>query len=318
MIDLPCWPIWPRAPPPNPAVMAGFFCLGRSRNGLAVFVFHCPYLMRYDTGSSKRTGYGSGATLRSRISLGIFLSLCGCRRVPPFVAAPIQIAPSFISATARIKRSVIPVVCAHFSQPGNNITLDSIEGTAFFVRSDGMFATANHVITGLTNPARRSPCQISAIYVPLVGWQPRVVNQRAHYSFFTAAFCTVDANIDVAVCGPIPDVVQSNSAPPDPVSFESALQDDGTPTAFTGFPLGSPSPVTSRGFTAAYRDAQDERGPRELIIDKTAWPGASGSPIYIEDGRVIGIVLARGTGEGAGIAIGRPASFIERLLAERQ
>ena len=46
-----------------------------------------------------------------------------------------------------------------------------------------------------------------------------------------------------------------------------------------------------RGFTAAYRDIRDDRGPRELVVDKTTWPGASGSPIYLENGMVIGILL---------------------------
>jgi hypothetical protein len=65
------------------------------------------------------------------------------------------------------------------------------------------------------------------------------------------------------------------------------------------------------------RAQNDEKGPRDLIVDKNAWPGASGSPIFLENGAVIGILVRRGIDNGSGLAMDRPASFIEKVLAQR-
>jgi hypothetical protein len=75
--------------------------------------------------------------------------------------------------------------------------------------------------------------------------------------------------------------------------------------------------ITSRGFTSGYSDTRDQNGPRDLIIDKSAWPGASGIPIFRGNGAVIGILVRRGIDNGSGLAVGRPASFIEEVLNQR-
>jgi hypothetical protein len=76
-------------------------------------------------------------------------------------------------------------------------------------------------------------------------------------------------------------------------------------------------PITSRGFTSGYSDTRDEKGPRDLIIDKNAWLDASGSPIFLENGAVIGILVRRGIDNGSGLAMGGPASFIAKVLSQR-
>jgi S1-C subfamily serine protease len=40
-----------------------------------------------------------------------------------------------------------------------------------------------------------------------------------------------------------------------------------------------------------------------VILDKETWPGASGSPVYTVDGKVIGLITQRGQNEATGIAI---------------
>jgi hypothetical protein len=76
-------------------------------------------------------------------------------------------------------------------------------------------------------------------------------------------------------------------------------------------------PITSRGFTSGYSDTRDEKGPRDLIIDKNAWLSASGSPIFLENGAVIGILVRRGIDNGSGLAMGGPASFLAKVLSQR-
>jgi hypothetical protein len=229
--------------------------------------------------------------------------------------------PTFTEAIAQIKRSVTPVVCIQLPGPGGPVepTLVSVEGTAFFLRTDGSFATAGHIIRDLTNPSRVTKCPTAAIYLPRNGWQPRAANFRIEYFYFSAADCTRDDDLDIAVCRCPRNIKGVLNEDPRPVRLNTAIQDDGAPAAFTGFPLSTVVPLTSRGFTAAYRGALNEvDGPRELVIDKSAWPGASGSPIYLEDGSVIAIVIQRGIGDAAGMLMGRPAFFIDRLLSQRQ
>jgi len=262
-------------------------------------------------------------TCHMRISGIIFAAglLTACAQMQPAFLPP-PAAPTFVQTTAQIKRSVVPVVCVQPPQAGGtDYALVSMEGTAFFLLRDGTFATAGHVVRDLTNPARRVPCPVAAILIPENGWQSTTVSFGVQYFFFSQANCTRDEGLDIAICRAPKDIRQTMGSEPEPVILETALQEDGALAAFTGFPQTPVSfrvPVTSRGSIAAYGGTNDERGPRQLFLDKTTWPGASGSPIYLEDGRVVAILLARGTGDGAGITIGLPASFIARLLAQRR
>lgn len=80
--------------------------------------------------------------------------------------------------------------------------------------------------------------------------------------------------------------------------------------AFTGFPLRSRRPVTSKGIIASYNARL-----QQVFIDKVAWPGASGSPLYVASGQVVGMVHKRGIGAVEGLAFARPAVLIRDFLA---
>lgn len=250
---------------------------------------------------------------------GFFIAviLTGCaQRKQPLPSPPL---PIFVGAIAKIKESIAPVVCVH--QDPNSLAdsiLDSVEGTAFFLRTDGTFATAGHVVQALTATTRRSPCRRSALYLPVEGWGAKGITFRVKFFFFSSVDCTRDDTIDIAVCRSPDDIRQRIGRDPAHVALNTTLQDDGTAIAFTGFPLNNVIPITSRGFTAAYRATADGSDPGELIIDKPGWPGASGSTVYIENGDVVGLVVQRGIGDAIGITISRPASLIERVLAKRQ
>ncbi len=217
----------------------------------------------------------------------------------------------FIASISIIKKSICPVVCISVGQD-SNATLNSIEGTGFFVSADGTFVTAKHVIDGIMGPRQPpiKPCPLSAIYLPVDNWE----HESLKWFAFRPGECVTIQNFDIASCRPLAPISVGFT----PVTFEDGDQLSGTAVAFTGFGLQSLDPITSRGDVAAYVNRVAELGKTEMLIDRTAWPGDSGSPVYLEDGRVIGMIQRRGTGDGEGVAVVRPTRFIERLLPNGQ
>ena len=98
------------------------------------------------------------------------------------------------------------------------------------------------------------------------------------------------------------------------VSFGSIKDyEDGTPVAFTGFPIRFTSPLTTTAHLAGYFPGDDL-----FVLDTTNWGGASGSPIYDKQGRVLGILLMRGSDATAGLTYGRPADSILTFLSKNK
>jgi S1-C subfamily serine protease len=215
---------------------------------------------------------------------------------------------TFILTIERIKHSVVPIICGKFVD--QKFVVQLIDGTGFFIDKEGHFVTAAHVIRGLRviNSQQPVPC-VDTIYVPDNGWERDAIEIHTHWFMFNG--CEIDDVLDLAVCKTIqiPKGVK-------PVTIANTRPADGSPVGFTGFPLGSIEPLSSRCDIATYRAATDSEGSREVVLDKGTWPGASGSPIYNEDGAVLGILLQRGLGDGTGITVGRPSHFILQFLAK--
>jgi len=244
-------------------------------------------------------------------ALGMLLSACAQKSVKAYLAEPPRTADPFILTIESMKHSVVPVIC--LDGDGPKVTVQDLEGTAFFISSTGDFLTAAHVIDGIQSHAHS--CAVTAIYIPSDEWEPQRPQETFAWYPFAVADCVVHRDLDVAKCKPFTDLslgTEASSFKIRPVQFEWASQPDGTLIAFTGFPLESRDPLTSRGGIAAYQRRSTDG--LDLIIDQTAWPGASGSPVYLSDGRVVGILLARGAGEGAGTAVVRPAQFLRRFV----
>src|ERR1700730_4139511 len=91
--------------------------------------------------------------------------------------------------------------------------------------------------------------------------------------------CIVDVVVDVAECKTIdnPWMDKELHTKPMSVEWEERTQPDGTAIAFTGFPLSAVIPYTSRANIVSYPPPA-KPGATHLFLDKTAWPGASGSP----------------------------------------
>ena len=98
---------------------------------------------------------------------------------------------------------------------------------------------------------------------------------------FNVAACVSHEALDLGRCQTITDLrtVASLGIVARPVTLEPVPQEDGTQIAFTGFPLQNVQPLTSRGSIAAYR-AIGQTPRAQMVIDKNAWPGAGGSPVY--------------------------------------
>jgi V8-like Glu-specific endopeptidase len=100
---------------------------------------------------------------------------------------------------------------------------------------------------------------------------------------------------------------------PVPVEIDGAARPDGSAIAVTGYPLSSLLPITSRGFIGGY--ATDALGTSQMVLDRAAWPGGSGSPVYDSQGKVLGLVSQAGEGLASGISFARASSTIVRFLA---
>ena len=240
------------------------------------------------------------------VALGLFSSNCALGQAT---------ADPFIPTIEALKHSVAPIVC--LERRGSQTVISDIKGSAFFISRAGEFLTAAHVIDELRHLAGRA-CPIVAIYLPSGGWKPEVAEEDFQWFAFAIADCDENGYLDLARCATSVDIsapLEGFNFEVQPVSFEFSNQPDGTLVAFSGFPLRSNDPLTSRGNIAAYRRGKNG-SPSEVVIDKAVWPGASGSPLYLHDGRVIGIIIQGGIGDGAGIAIARPARFIQQFLDE--
>lgn len=221
----------------------------------------------------------------------------------------------FIGAVETMKRSVAPVTC--MVMQGSEAKILYYAGSAFFISGAGDFLTAAHVIRDIQKGER--PCPLSAITIPLDNWHPEVRNEGVAWSSFNASECRIDSDSDLASCRLKDDISQSKfESKIAPVKFEWSIPPDGTQVAMTGFPMNARDPMTLRAALSGYLIRwQDESPIPALVLDRTAWPGYSGSPVYLSDGRVIGILIAVAKDEALGMTIARPAWLIRGLLAEK-
>lgn len=168
-------------------------------------------------------------------------------------------------------------------------------GTAFAVRADGTLATNRHVVGG--RPRR--------IAVQFTGsrqvWRARVVAVSGAWDL---ALVKVD---DVE--GAVPTVRGLNLRP-DTLAA-------GAPVALAGFPRGG-EPVEGAVIRASVVQAEmaGVRGGRVEVFARSG-VGASGSPLFDADGRVIGILFGGSPRAARPVLYAVPASALAQLLAER-
>ena len=234
-------------------------------------------------------------------SLVVFLAMSTLADEPKSVS---------VKTIEAVLQSVVPVVCAR-----NDGTIKKVMASGFLINRQGYFVTAGHVIlTGWdTVQTTDDPC-VPAIFEPDTPWTERAKGRKIRWAAFDE--CQYGKDVDVVACKTrknlfADEIVNKHIRP---ASLSTLLNyPDGTPIAFTGFPLGFLFPVTSKGYVAGYAPFSER-----LVIDKSAWPGASGSPIYDGNGNVIGMITETGIDYGAGLAYALPASAILKFLGENK
>ena len=221
----------------------------------------------------------------------------------------------FIRAVEAMKYSVTPLACIAVN--GAESKLLARSGTAFFISAAGEFMTAAHVLLDMQNS--EPPCTVTAVILPRERYQPKALNEQVEWFSFKIADCVIKPDLDVAKCALIDDL-SSQKVVRDfkivPVKFDWTIPPDATQIAFTGFPMNARDPMTFRANVSAYRPVwRNEHVVDELVMDRGAWPGSSGSPVFTSDGRAIGILIASRTEEGTAMTTVRSASAVRALLA---
>ena len=224
----------------------------------------------------------------------------------------------------RVKASVVAV--GTFS-PTRNPRF-GFRGTGFVVGDGTLVATNAHVVPDTLKSEEKET--ISVALGALAGRPPELR---------PATLVGLDRDHDLALLrisgAPLPALKLGDS---------SAVR-EGEAIAFTGFPIGSVLglyPVTHRGIvssitpivipsaTSRQLDAKIIRrvqsGAFEVFqLDATAYPGNSGSPVYLADGDsivgIINMVFVKGTKEAAltnptGISFAIPSQFLQSLVGQ--
>jgi S1-C subfamily serine protease len=227
-------------------------------------------------------------------------------------------------AYADVSPTTVRFVEASITVPGCMPNMQYIQqgllgpsGTAFFVDKYGDFVTAKHVIETI-NGYGASRCQ-PAIFVPVGGWENDNPPTIESYFTFNSTACLYDREYDIAVCRPTHNPWSNKSVSGNiaPVTFETSQQPVGTDVAFSGFPWGHGKPVTAKASIGAYQ----ARAIRVAVPDITtiivagqSWHGSSGSPLYIDNGKVVGVMVVSELGDASGLSEAAPASAVSDLV----
>jgi serine protease Do len=225
----------------------------------------------------------------------------------------------------QVRGSIVGVGTAYPPrQPNRQRDTVAYLGTGFVVGNGRQVITNAHVIPEKLDTDHNQSIAIFA-------------GRGAKATAYSARVLRIDKKHDLAL-------LEFQGKPLPALQFEnSSTVREGQDIAFTGFPIGMVLglyPVTHRGMVAAISpmarptenartiNAEQVRRLRTTFdvfqLDATAYPGNSGSPVYIpETGRVVGVinsVLVKESKESmlkvpSGISYAIPAIYVQQLLS---
>jgi len=252
------------------------------------------------------TGPGVAAALFAALTIVLSLS--------PMAAA--AEGDGLIETVRRIKPAIVGI---GFRNPLGRPPVRLV-GTGFAIGDGSLVATNNHVV--MQQDEREQLVVLAGR-----GEKPAVI---------TGEVVAFDAGHDVAV-------IRIGGPPLKPLSLGPAeFRPEGTPIAFTGYPIGAIYglfPVTHRGIVSAITPIViPQANPRQLSVamirrlqdrfrvyqlDATAYPGNSGSPLYVADsGQVLGVISSvfvketkeKVLSDPSGITFAVPVRYLLELL----
>lgn len=178
---------------------------------------------------------------------------------------------------------------------------DVQSGTAFAVRADGVLVTNRHVVLGPDGTRQPRRLAVQFTHSDQV-WRATLLGASA------------DADLAVVRVQGIRGEVPAIPGPPG-----SRLVRPGDPVATIGFPFGTELPMRAAGEDNVIRatltaGTVSKVLPDLLQIDGYGAQGASGSPVFDRDGRLIGVLSAGEPGTDGRIVYLVPVASVTSLL----
>ncbi|HET7038538.1 MAG TPA: trypsin-like peptidase domain-containing protein [Gemmatimonadales bacterium] len=174
-------------------------------------------------------------------------------------------------------------------------------GTAFAVRPDGVLITARHVVLGPRGDRRPRRLAVQFTNSEQV-WRASLLGASREADLAAIRVEGIRGTVPIV---PLPD-------PPPPVR-------PGEPVATIGFPFGSALPMRAADEGNLVRasltaGAVSKVTPAEIQIDGYGAQGASGSPVFDRDGRLVGVLSGGEAGSGGRIVYAVPVNPVTALL----
>jgi S1-C subfamily serine protease len=151
-----------------------------------------------------------------------------------------------------------------------------------------MAAKDDHIAVGTGTIFKYKGRNVVVTAAHVIGGPPYIAAVVTRYDYVMAEVVYFDSEADLAVLV-IPDSDGISPIPLRPVP-ENSLR-IGSDTLYSGFP-NDVALFTIRGYVMAIHSG------RQVYIHSYAWPGASGSSVFDNRGRLVGVISAIGVGTG--------------------
>lgn len=231
-----------------------------------------------------------------------------------------------LSAMKDVNGAVVPIVCLVRARNGRRVSRYRPVGTGFLVDTSGTFVTASHVLATFSDNTKGNGCRAAIAFSPSRQRAPSTEHWTAlpasewesaskdiNWFQFDSAGCYKNNKLDLAVCKTIRDLT-AEPIPHQAVSVSPARPAVGTRVFFIGFGREG---LDTTSISAVVTGSSATENSFAIEIDKSAWPGASGSPIFAADGKsVLGLITRTGIGDTSGKTFGVACDAITAVLAE--